>query len=270
MLGEFLNSRLFRRSAPELPPIEAESPIYVIGDVHGRDDVLVPLIDQIMQDAASQPSTGATPQLVFVGDMVDRGPGTRGVIEFLMAVQDWPELETHFLVGNHELMMLQFINDPVMGRRWLRYGGYETVQSYDIGRVGDLSDDHELRRVAETFQLALGPHLAFIEDLKPWHLNGNLLITHAGADPGLSPAQQTIDALVWGVPSFYQHARTDGLWVVHGHTIVEEPLVRDGRISVDTGAYQSGTLTALKVYGTQVSFLSETGPAVPEFDDYLD
>ncbi|MEM9058849.1 MAG: metallophosphoesterase [Pseudomonadota bacterium] len=253
-----------------LPPIRADRPLYVIGDVHGRDDLLVPLVDRIMQDVATHASDAEKPELIFVGDIIDRGIGSRGVIEFLMAVQEWPELDTHFLVGNHELMMLQFLNDPVMGRRWLRFGGYETIQSYEIGRVGDLSDDQELCRIAEALHLALGPHLGFVENLKPWHVNGNLLITHAGADPAVPPTQQTIEALVWGIPTFYQTPREDGLWVVHGHTIVEEPTVHDGRIAIDTGAYRSGRLTALKVVGTDVSFLIETGVAASEIEDYAD
>ena len=250
------------------PPIQAACPLYVVGDVHGRSDLLVALVDRIMQDAATLGDVAAKPELVFVGDLIDRGRDSRSVIEFLSAVQEWPELETTFLVGNHELMLLQFLNDPVIARRWLRFGGYETLQSYDPGKIGDLGSDDELRRIAGVLREAMGSHLDFIENLRPWHSNGNLLVTHAGADPMLAPAQQTIEALVWGVPSFHQQARSDGLWVVHGHTIVETPSARDGRIAIDTGAYRTGRLTALKVVGTEFSFISETGAASDTADDY--
>lgn len=268
VLGGLFSGGVFGRRSVTFPPIQAARPLYVIGDVHGRADLLVPLVDKIMQDAAGTGSETLRPELVFVGDIVDRGPESRSVVEFLAAVQEWPELDSIFLVGNHELMLLQFLNDPVIGRRWLRYGGYETLMSYDPGRIGDLGDDDELRRIAGVLKEAMGPHLEFIENLRPWHSNGNLLITHAGADPVLAPEQQTIEALVWGVPSFHQHHREDGLWVVHGHTIVQTPSVREGRIAIDSGAYKTGVLTALKVDGTEVEFITETGAPSPEADEY--
>ena len=268
MLGGLFSGGMFGRRSVTHPPIQAASPLYVIGDVHGRADLLVSLVDRIMQDAAGSGSDTMRPELVFVGDVIDRGPDSRSVIEFLIAVDAWPELETTFLVGNHELMLLQFLNDPVIGRRWLRFGGYETLQSYEPGRIGDLGSDDELRRIAGVLRDAMGPHLEFVENLRPWHSNGNLLITHAGADPMLPPAQQTIEALVWGVPGFYQTPREDGLWVVHGHTIVEQPSAREGRIAIDTGAYRTGVLTALKVVGTDVSFITEAGAAQSETDVY--
>ncbi|MEM7210939.1 MAG: metallophosphoesterase [Pseudomonadota bacterium] len=252
------------------PPIQAHRPLYVIGDVHGRADLLVPLVDQIMQDVAGQDLGTVLPEVVFVGDLIDRGPDTKSVIEFLIALQDWPEIEATFLVGNHELMLLQFLHDPIAGRRWLKYGGYETLQSYAPGRFGDLGDEAELRRIATELKEAMGTHLEFVENLRPWHSNGNLLITHAGADPSLAPAQQTIEALVWGVPSFYQQAREDGLWVVHGHTIVQHATAHEGRIAVDTGAYRTGVLSALRVVGTDVRFLSERGTAMSGEDDYTE
>lgn len=266
MLGGLLGGNVFGRRRTPPPPIQAERPIYVIGDVHGRADLLVALVDQIMQDIAAQDFGTVVPELVCVGDLIDRGADSRSTIEFLIAMQEWPEIDAHFLVGNHELMLLQFLHDPVMGRRWLKFGGYETLQSYAPGRIGDLGDEEELRRIAEELRIAMGSHLEFVENLRPWHANGNLLITHAGADPALAPSQQSIDALVWGVPAFYQDAREDGLWVVHGHTIVDQASAYDGRIAVDTGAYRTGLLTALRVIGMDVRFLSEQGapPAAEE------
>ena len=268
MIGSFFGSGVFGRRGAPFPPVQADRPLYAIGDVHGRADLLVSLMDQIMQDMARDEAVGARPELVFVGDLIDRGPDSRSVIEFLIAIQEWPEIETTFLVGNHEIMLLQFLHDPVAGRRWLRFGGYETLQSYGLGRIGDIGDEAELHRIASELNRAMGPHLEFIENLRPWHANGNLLITHAGADPALPPGEQTIDALVWGVPSFHQQMRTDGLWVVHGHTIVEKPCARDGRISIDTGAYRTGTLTALRVAGNDVSFISAAGAASGNAGDF--
>ena len=270
MLGSLFGGNVFGRRSTPPPPIQAQRPVYAIGDVHGRADLLVPLIDQIMQDVAEQQLGDVVPELVLVGDLIDRGADSKSVIEFLIAMQDWPEIDAVFLVGNHELMLLQFLNDPVAGRRWLKFGGYETFQSYAPGKIGDLGDEAELKRIASVLREAMGSHLDFIENLRPWHSNGNLLITHAGADPMLPPAQQSIEALVWGVPAFYQQPREDGLWVVHGHTIVEQASAREGRIAVDTGAYRTGLLTALRVFGMDVRFLTQQGGGSAGEDDYAD
>ena len=267
MFRELLDMVLPGLGHGRLPPVRAERPIYAVGDVHGRSDLLMPLIDRVLQDALSVPTgEGRPPELVFVGDLVDRGPDSRGVLEFLSSVAEWPEFETVFLIGNHELMLLQFLDDPVKGRNWLRYGGYETLQSYGFGRLGDLADPANLRRVAEDLKAAMGPHLRFLSGLRPWHLNGNLLLTHAGADPALSPDAQTVEALVWGTPEFMRRRRADGLWVVHGHNVVETPSVRHGRIAIDTGAYATGRLTVMKVDGEEISFLTEIGSA-PDAED---
>lgn len=268
MIGGFFGGSVFGRRGASYPPVQADRALYVVGDVHGRADLLVSLVDQIMQDVADREIDTARPELVFVGDLIDRGDDSKSVIEFLVAVHEWPEIDTTFLVGNHEIMLLQFLHDPMAGRRWLKFGGYETLQSYGLGRIGDLGDEAELHRIAGELTRAMGPHLEFIENLRPWHANGNLLITHAGADPALAPSEQTIDALVWGVPAFHRQTRTDGLWVVHGHTIVEKACAREGRISIDTGAYRTGTLTALRVLGRDVSFLHQTGAASTNADEF--
>lgn len=237
--------------------------VYAIGDLHGRADLLLALVERILTDSGDADDPV---EIVFLGDYVDRGPNSREVLEFLIAAAEWPEVRPVFLLGNHELMLLRFLADPMGERRWLRYGGYDTLLSYGIGNLGDLDDRNELRRIASALREAMGAHLEFIEDLRPWHRNGNVLFTHAGADPGLAPDEQTIDALAWGVPEFETEARSDGLWVVHGHVIVPKPLVRPGRISVDTGAWTTGRLTALKIVGSEISFLTQTGPEGPTLD----
>ena len=267
VFGNLFGKGLFGTSGPQDPP-RSDRLLYAVGDVHGRIDLLMPLIDRLFTDAVARmdESRGAA-ELVFVGDLIDRGPDSRSVIEFVSAIRDWPEIEPIFLVGNHELMLLQFLHDPVQGRRWLRHGGYETCLSYGLNRMGDLGDADQLRRIAEDLKGEMGPHLDFIENLRPWHLNGNVLLTHAGAEPALPPAEQPIEALVWGAPEFQRKSREDGLWVVYGHAIVEQPSVRQGRIPIDTGAYRTGRLTALKVDRGEVSFLTETGAAAEELDE---
>lgn len=261
MVRDLVDGLLGRRRPP---PVHSDGLLYAVGDVHGRADLLLAVVDRILQDALVKSDPGETlPEVVFVGDVIDRGPDSFEVIEFLMSIRDWPEIRPVFLLGNHELMLLKFLQDPQANRKWLGYGGFETLQSYGLGRVRDLADRDTLRRLAEDLRGAMGPHLAFFENWTPWHRNGNLLITHAGADPELAPEEQTEDALLWGVPEFERRSRRDGLWVVHGHTVVAEPSVRNGRIAIDTGAYITGRLTALKVDGSEISFLTEIG-SVPK------
>ncbi len=265
MLGRLFGGDLFKPSGFGQGGPRSDSLLYAIGDIHGRIDLLIPLTERLLGDALSFAQENAkAPEVVFVGDMIDRGPHSQQVIEFLMAVQEWPELDPVFLVGNHELMLLQFLDNPVEGRRWLRYGGYETLVSYGLGKIGDIGDGDELHRIAEDLRAAMGPHLGFIENLKAWHANGNVLFAHAGADPVLPPAEQPIEALIWGTPEFERTRRPDGMWVVHGHTVVEEPTVRLGRIPIDTGAYITGKLTAFRLRGDEIGFLTEQGATALE------
>lgn len=255
-----LSDKLFGGGYIKRFPIQSDSLVYAIGDIHGCYDQLVPLLENVLNDAMEHEDPALLPaEVVFLGDVIDRGPSSRAVMEFLLAIKDWPEITPVFLMGNHEEMLLNFLDDPVEHKRWLRFGGYETLRSYDLTGLGDLLDERNLVRVAGELKTAMGPHLDLLDDFVTWHRNGNLLFTHAGADPDVDPGDQPVEMLVWGSETFQKKMRKDGLWVVHGHNIVTEPLVGEGWISIDTGAYMSGSLTALRVDGEQVSFLSETG-----------
>ncbi|MEM7056392.1 MAG: metallophosphoesterase [Pseudomonadota bacterium] len=243
-------------------PIAADRLVYAIGDVHGRVDLLEPLLEKILTDVLTHQSEhddNRPAEVVVHGDVVDRGPDTRQALEFLAAIQDWPEITPIYLMGNHEQMLLEFLKDPLANKRWLRYGGYETLLSYNLDLRGDLFEDRTILRVASDLSAAMGYHTDLLGKFVHSHLNGNLFFTHAGADPALPIEEQPTAALVWGVQSFMRQPRKDGFWVVHGHTVVEKPVVKDSRISIDTGAYLSGALTALKVFGSEVSFLRQTG-----------
>lgn len=239
----------------------AERLVYAIGDVHGRLDLLEPLIEKILQDVvATVPPDAPPPDMILMGDMIDRGPDSRGVMEFLESVNTWPEVRTVMLMGNHEAMLLDFLKDPIANKRWLRYGGYETLISYQLGMVGDLFDDDNLVTVAARLAEAMGSHIELLLQCVPSRLNGNLFFTHAGAMPDVHPDDQPLEAMIWGDPGFLRKQRRDGLWVVHGHTVVPEPEVKKSRIAIDTGAYLSGALTALKADGQALSFLRQTSP----------
>jgi len=233
-------------------PIDAEGLIYAVGDIHGRSDLLAPLVDRIFADAAA---FGETPKIVFLGDYIDRGEHSRETINFLMALARQTAAETVFLMGNHEEMLLRFLREPASGGRWLRYGGLQTLMSYGVGRLGSLQAEDEAMRFRDDLIEALGPHLGFLEGLHLSHRAGNLFFAHAGADPAVPTDEQEIDTLLWGCKEFTTTERDDAVWVVHGHVIVDQPSAERGRISVDTGAYFSGRLTAARIAGGETVFL---------------
>ena len=241
--------------------------LYAVGDLHGRLDLLEELVDRILRDALDPdlPAEGP-PVLAFVGDLIDRGPDSAGVLEFLSAIRQWPDFECVFIMGNHEEMLLKFLDNPVQGRRWIRFGGYETLLSYGLNRLGDLDDDDNLVALAGQLRSVMGEHLRIFEELVASYQFDNVLVTHAGADPSMPAAAQPPKVLAWGCDAFLKTRRTDGLWVVHGHHIVDEPSIQGGRIAIDTGAYTTGRLTALRLVGEDASFLSATGEATPQED----
>jgi len=239
-------------SVPFPAPIHAGGVIYAVGDVHGRHDLLTRLLDRIFEDAAAYE---ATPTIVFLGDYIDRGEHARDTIDLLIKLAERPEAETVFLMGNHEQMLLHFLHEPLSGSRWLRYGGLQTLMSYGVGGVGNLHAEGEASRFRSALIEALGPHLGFIERLRVSHRAGNLFFAHAGADPALPTDEQDVATLLWGCKSFQTTDRDDGVWVVHGHFVVETPAAEHGRIAVDTGAYFSGRLTAARIADGEVVFL---------------
>jgi serine/threonine protein phosphatase 1 len=233
-------------------PIHADGVIYAVGDVHGRHDLLIRLLERIFEDAAAYE---ATPKIVFLGDYIDRGEHARDTIDLLIKLAQRPDSETVFLLGNHEQMLLRFLREPSSASRWLHYGGLQTLMSYEVGGVGNLHAEGEASRLRSALIEALGPHLGFIEGLRDSHHAGNLFFAHAGADPALPTDEQDVATLLWGCESFRTTDRDDGVWVVHGHFVVDQPAAERGRIAVDTGAYFSGRLTAARIAGGEVVFL---------------
>lgn len=240
------------RAVPEasFEPPGAPGPIYAIGDIHGRYDLLERLAEMIAVDSASFEERATW---VFLGDYIDRGEHDCQVVELLMNLAKWPEADMVFLMGNHEQMLLQFLREPDSAGRWLRFGGRETLLSYGIG--GDLLTPGAALELRAELSDALGPHLGFIEGLRLCHRAGNIFFAHAGADPVVPVDEQDVQVLLWGCPAFRRAPRTDGIWVAHGHFIVDHPGAEAGRIAVDTGAYYSGRLTAARIHRGAVAFL---------------
>ncbi len=226
-----LLSRLVGRPEPDGPDVE--HPVSVIGDVHGRRDLLERLLDRLERDVPDA-------AVVTVGDYVDRGPDSRGALDLLAAREGVIALK-----GNHEDMLLGFLGSPrAEGPRWLYNGGVETLESYGIYGCTETSPGADLERAAEQLGEALGPILAWLRERPLAWRTGGLLVCHAGADPSRPPDDQDEADLLWGHPDFGRRRRRDGLWVAHGHTIVEKPFAAGGRIATDTGAVFTGRLTA--------------------------
>lgn len=214
-----------------------DRPLAVIGDVHGCDALLGRLLDRLGREEPDR-------LVVLVGDLVDRGEDGAGVLRRLIGR---PDLVV--LAGNHESMLLQMLDDPARaGLGWLRNGGLQTLASFGIGGLGAAPSAEALAEAAARLGEAMGGDaVAWLRDRPLWALSGNLLVTHAGADPDLGPEAQPREVLLWGHPRFGRRARGDGLWVAFGHRIAAQPYAEGGVISVDTGAFATGRLTAALV-----------------------
>lgn len=247
---------LFRaREAAQVPPqVPAQVPsgqrVYAVGDIHGRADLFTALIDAIEDDDRRRNSerTPADTTMILLGDLVDRGPDSAAV---LARAQAWQHArQVRILCGNHEEMLLESLADLDTLRAYLRHGGYETVLSFGIDR-----DTYDTATFEE-LQALMGRHIpaatvAFIRSFEEQILIGDYLFVHAGIRPGVPPEAQQRADLLWIREPFLTHAGDLGAVVVHGHTISEEPIFRDHRIGIDTGAYATGILTAIGLEGAQ-------------------
>jgi serine/threonine protein phosphatase 1 len=226
--------------------------VYAIGDIHGCLDQLWALLDVVRKDIGD---FGGQVHLVFVGDFIDRGPDSAGVID-LLSRGDLPGQHHRFLMGNHEEAMLQVLDDDTESMAgWLRFGGVQTVESYGISRADVYRLGLELP--AQLRQVVPQSHVAFLRSLEDQVRIGDYLFVHAGIRPGTPLHEQEQFDLRWIRHEFLADEDTDhGVMVVHGHTISAEPQMRANRIGIDTGCYSSGKLTALALEGSDRRFLS--------------
>ena len=230
----------------------AEETVYAIGDVHGCLAELELLLKRISDEESSDPRPA---HLVFLGDYVDRGPDSAGVLARLVE-GPLPGDRHSFLMGNHEEAMLASLDgDMETLSGWLRYGGLETLKSYGIGRGDVLRLGSDLpSRMREAIPES---HVAFLRACEDYVQAGDYLFVHAGIRPGVPlPDQDTAD-LRWIRNGFLDDDQTDhGVMVVHGHTVADQPETRSNRIGIDTGCFQSGRLTALVIQDQERRFLS--------------
>lgn len=255
--------RILGRAEPE-PAVQPQAcapvpdrPFLAIGDVHGRADLLLELDGLIEAGYADWP-------VVLLGDYIDRGEQSREVLELLMSACPGDGPIAACLMGNHERMLLDFLDDPAeRGRRWLRNGGLQTLASFNVAPPSTGTDD-PLAMEATCHKLARamgGEMIAWLRALPLIWRSGDVWAVHGGADPVLAMDAQQPQTLLWGHPQFMRKGRNDGQWVVHGHTVVEAPYATESRIAVDTGAYATGRLTAAAISAEGVEFIQTTGRA---------
>jgi serine/threonine protein phosphatase 1 len=221
-----------------------ETDLYVVGDIHGRSDLLIDLAERLLARVEAENREW---RIVFVGDYIDRGEESSQVLSLLhLLVCSQPE-RILCLRGNHEQMMLNFLQNPVEhGAKWLNFGGLQTLASFGLrGNITAEASAEQMLAVAQDFRRLLPAALIdWLRSLPLVFQSGNVCVVHAGANPALPITDQPAATLLWGHPNFTKIPRDDGLWIVHGHTIVRQATVQPGRIAVDTGAVFSGILTA--------------------------
>ncbi|MEM1235987.1 MAG: metallophosphoesterase family protein [Pseudomonadota bacterium] len=253
LLKRFLRRLATQQPSPSRPipaalePLSGVSPHYVVGDIHGRVDLLMRMLEAIEDDRRVR-SEMAAAKIVFVGDYVDRGDASRAVLEHLYSLARQNPESFVFLRGNHETMLFDFLDEPTEhGRHWLKYGGMQTLESFGIRDIHDAASSADLQAASKAFGMALDPDLvAWLRDMPTlYDAGGNLRIVHAALDPDVPPEYTIEQVRIWGNKQFLQRARDDGLWVAHGHTIVPEVEQRDGRVALDTGAFATGRLSAV-------------------------
>ncbi|MEM8575289.1 MAG: metallophosphoesterase [Pseudomonadota bacterium] len=227
--------------------------VYAIGDIHGRVDLLAQLLALIQKDVVQSHASVRT--LIFLGDYVDRGPDSHDVIEALCT--DLPQdFTAHFIKGNHEQFLLDFVDDPSWLDAWRRNGGEQTLVSYGVD-VDGLARSHARLAVWRDAFLAVLPerHRQFLEILKLTHVVGDFVFVHAGVRPGVRLRDQVPDDLLWIRDEFLDSDEVFEKVVVHGHSPGREPVVRPNRIGIDTGAVFSDCLTAVRLEADRRDFL---------------
>jgi serine/threonine protein phosphatase 1 len=237
------------RTAPRTP---SRTRIYAVGDVHGRDDVLVALFARIDEDLKAQPAAKSIE--IFIGDYIDRGPHSREVLDRLIARRR--DHNMVFLKGNHEECALSVLGESGRLAEWKQMGGMSTLLSYGV--VPPRSDDgsQAQHEIASAFRDALpDDHYRFLQSLALSFSCGDFFFAHAGVRPGIPLSQQSERDLLWIRDDFLLHEEDFGKVVVHGHTPTREPEVRPNRINIDTGAYATGRLTCIVLEADQMRFL---------------
>lgn len=196
--------------------------IFAVGDVHGCDVALQTLLEQMELTAEDR--------LILLGDVIDRGPDSRRVVEMLLDAGSSCRMD--FVMGNHEQMLLDSLENPAVASSWFGWGGAETLDSYG-GHFDDIPEEH----------------LDFFADAAPYIVTEDDICVHANLEPGVPLEEQTAGWLRWQKITGRELPHESGKRIVCGHTLMpgDIPHARDGWVMIDTGAYNGGFLTALEL-----------------------
>ncbi|GGD57734.1 serine/threonine protein phosphatase [Erythrobacter arachoides] len=247
---QFLRSRFSSANAParsDAPRVPEGERVYAVGDIHGRSDLFAEMIDVIEQEIA-EAGEGIRATVILLGDLVDRGPDSAGV---LWLARKWQKRrDVRILAGNHEEMFLKSFEDTEVLKHFLRHGGRETLLSYGVDRKAFS------RATIDGVQTMLHEHVPakdrqFMEGFENLVRIGDYIFVHAGIEPGVPLDEQSTRTLRWIREPFLSHPEAHEGVVVHGHTITDGVESTGNRIGIDTGAYASGRLTALVVEGAE-------------------
>lgn len=263
--------KLFSRSRPAdpagtgMPALASLSvppgmTVFAVGDIHGQVSQASRAVRWMLEEAGASVAAGGEGVLVFLGDYIDRGEGSREVIDLLSGLPTEGPVRAVCLAGNHEAILLAFLEDPERNRAWLEYGGRETLLSYGVFPPADLTAK-ALERCRVQLKAAMPPrHLEFLQGLRNSYSCGDYFFVHAGARPGIPLDRQKAEDLLWIREDFLDAPVWHGCCVVHGHTIEDQPVIQPWRIGLDTGAYAGGALTCLVLQDATrktVAFLPE-------------
>ena len=243
-LAGFARSQHRPRVDGRPPRLSAGERVYAVGDVHGRLDLLRETEALIARDLEAAPPSGSVLK-VFLGDYVDRGPDSSGVLDHLSRARGTPEPPI-CLMGNHDWWFHDFLEGGEPALAWLGSGGDATLTSYGVTEWPPLDDRDAWARLRTRLRRRVpGEHRRFLHGLARQARRGDYLFAHAGIRPGLPLDDQDPRDLLFIREPFLSDTGELGVVVVHGHTVVEAPQVRINRIGIDTGAYWTGRLTTL-------------------------
>jgi serine/threonine protein phosphatase 1 len=244
-----MRSRTTNSSGTVPASIPAETRVYAIGDIHGRADLLSEVIDRIDDDLWRRPIKYA--REVYLGDYIDRGSDSKGVIDQLATRM----VRQHAIClrGNHETFLEAFLHDPAVLDHWIQLGALHTLASYGISYSQFKTSPLDLQQ--SLIRALPRTHELFLQCLRNSFVCGDFLFVHAGIKPGIPIEQQQPEDLFWIRDEFLNSTRDHGKIVVHGHTPVEHPEILRNRINLDTGAWRTGVLTCIAIEGDDVLIL---------------
>lgn len=250
-----LGSQSRSRRVPRMPP---DTVLWAVGDIHGRSDLLATLLEIVTADLLASGQR----QRIFVGlgDYVDKGPDSRGVLDLLVGMSRRPDVSSVFIRGNHEAFFERFLSEPAVGPNWCEHGGREALNSYGAAAPPFRGDTEGWAETSARLNVSVpAEHRAFLSQLTPSFSCGDYFFAHAGARPGVALVDQTDDDLMWVRGEFTRSAHVFEQVVVHGHTPSPAFHMDERRIGLDTGAYATGILTAMRFEGDHKELLQVRG-----------